>query len=188
MLELHIDPECGEYFDEATGEFVYPQPHTHIFEHSLASISKWEAIWKKPFLTDKEKTKEEADSYLRCMLVGGDPPDKDFPAGMSNSDISKINEYMNDSQTATWFSERENKKHSKSKRKGETITAELVYYWMISFDIPFECQHWHINRLLTLIRVCSVKESGGDKMSKKDILKSNAQLNAARRAKHGTRG
>lgn len=188
MLEIRVNEGASEYYDEEKDEFVYPEPKTYVFEHSLASISKWEALWRKPFLTDKPKTKEESDSYLRCMLVGGDAPDENFPVGIGNAEMQRINDYMNDTPTATWFSERENKK-IKSKNNKETVTSELIYYWMISFDIPFECQYWHINRLFTLIRVCGIKENGnGGKMSKKDILRSNSQLNAARKAKYGTRG
>lgn len=180
MLQITIPGR--EFFDEETQTFFSTKEQTLQMEHSLVSLSKWEAKWNKAFLGKQKKTPEEILDYFRCMTITKNVDPKVYNL-LTQEQIDQINEYINAPMTATYFS---NKKNGPISR--ETITSELLYYWMIAFNIPFECQKWHLNRLIALIRVCDVKSSTGKKMSKADIAKRNASLNAARRAKLRTRG
>lgn len=177
MITIHIDAQ--EAFNELTNEFVTIKEQNLVLEHSLISISKWESKWHKPFLSKNNKTTEEALDYIRCMTItpNVDPNSYMF---ISEKDILRIDEYISDPMTATTFSEQ-----GKSR---SIITAEIIYYWMVSYNIPFECQKWHLNRLLTLINVCSIKNTPPKKMSKSEIASRNAALNAARRKALGTKG
>lgn len=150
-------------------------------EHSLVSISKWESKWCKSFLSTPNKTTEETIDYVKCMCL--DEVDEDVFNGITNDNISKIVEYINSPMTATTFN---NTQDSKPNR--EIITAELIYYWMITLNIPMECQYWHINRLLTLIRVCNIKNSPPKKMGRQELMSRNAALNAARKKQLNTKG
>jgi len=187
MLQLEIpDVPDSEYYDERIGEFVTRKGckgQTIQLEHSLISVSKWESKWHKPFLSNKEKTEKETIDYIRCMTLTQNVRPELYD-NITYAQLKKVTDYIDDPMTATTF--RDNKKGGPSRR--QIITAEIIYYWMVSLDIPFECQKWHLNRLLTLIRVCNEKEMPSKKMGKKDIMKSNAALNAARRAKMGSRG
>lgn len=181
MLELIIpEKEC---YNSKTKEFEIQMSQTIKLEHSLISISKWEAKWKKPFLTDKEKTINEIRHYIECMCIGP-VSDKDIFSRLSSENIEQINDYIADSMTATWFND------VKKNRSREIVTSEVIYAQMIGLGIPVEFEKWHINRLLTLIKVCDImfNKNSKDKMSKKDIYKSNRELNASRRAKMNTTG
>lgn len=180
MLQIEI-PE-GEEFDERTNEFLYHSACTLTLEHSLVSISKWESKWKKPFIGRKDKTNEELIDYIRCMTVTPhvDPGIYRF---LSDDDLKRITEYIEDPMTATWFSD----KNKKSNKK-ETITSEVIYYMMFANQIPKECEKWHLNRLMTLIRVFGEKNQPPKKMGKNELLNRNRALNEARRAKYNTRG
>lgn len=181
MLQLSI--KGGEMFDERTNEFVTVKPTTLQLEHSLVSLSKWESKWCIPFLTDKEKTTEETLDYIRCMTITPNV-DPNVYRLITHEDMVKINSYIGAKMTATWFNDKDTGKKSR-----EQITSELIYYSMIALNIPFECQKWHLNRLLTLIKVCNIKnDPDKHKMSKNEQLRSNAALNAARRKALGTRG
>lgn len=179
---LRITIPASEYWDENAQEFFITKGQTLQLEHSLVSISKWEAKWKKPFLTKKEKTLEEVIDYVKCMTLtqNVDPKVYNF---LTNENMNDIQKYIEDSMTATYISDE--KKMGGSR---EQVTAELIYYWMVALNIPFECQKWHLNRLITLIRVCDVKNRPPKKWSKRDIMKRNASLNAARRKQLHTRG
>ena len=179
MLKITI-PSI-ELFDEAREEFVYTKEQTLQLEHSLVSLSKWESKWHKPFLTKEDKTYEESIDYIRCMTITQNVDDNVY-LYMSNDIVRQVSDYIEEKMTATTF--------AKDNRPGtrETITSELIYYWMIALNIPFECQKWHLNRLLTLINICNIKNAPPKKMSKKETLKRNAELNAARRAKLNTGG
>jgi len=172
-----------EGFDDKTNQFIDFIPETHLqLEHSLISLSKWEAKWKKPFLSKtEEKTQEELLDYIQCMSLTPNVDPKIYRY-IPSEVFKKIIEYIEDPMTATTFSDK------KSSGKKEIITSEVIYYWMVSLNIPFECQKWHLNRLLTLIRVCSEKNAPQKKMSTKDILARNKSLNAQRRAKLHSRG
>ena len=180
MLTIVI-PETEE-FDPVTSTFTVHKREVLNLEHSLVSLSKWESKWKKPFLTDKEKTPEETIDYIRCMTVNNNV-DPSVYGRLSMKAVQQINDYISDPMTATTFSEDKNKKKNR-----EVVTAELIYYWMVALQIPFECQKWHLNRLITLIRVCNIKNEPPKKMSKADIYRQNAALNAARRRMYGSKG
>lgn len=179
MLRITV-PET-ESFDELSGEFVYTKAQSLALEHSLVSISKWESKWHKPFLSVKEFTVEEFSDYVRCMTITQNV-DPGVYQNLTLDNISEINKYMEESMTASWFS-KDQTNHSR-----DVITSEIIYYWMISLNIPFECQKWHINRLLTLIRVCDEKGKPKKNMSTAAILNRNKALNQARRAKYNSKG
>lgn len=178
---LRITVPAMEYFDEQKSEFVYRKEQTLQLEHSLVSLSKWESKWKKPFLGKEEKTPEETLDYVRCMTITQNVNPEVYTR-LTNANIGEINEYIGDSMTATTF------RDCGGRPSREIITSELIYYWMIVNNIPPEYQKWHLNRLLTLIRVCTIKNSPPKKRSKNEIMRENAALNAARRAKLGTKG
>lgn len=180
MLELVIAP--GELYDEKTNRLVKTNGATLKLEHSLVSLSKWESKWEKPFLTNDEKTLEETIDYIRFMTITQNV-DPNVYQYISTADIAKVNAYISAKMTATTFHDMSN-----GKSNNETITAEIIYYWMVTFNIPFECQKWHLNRLLTLIKVCSIKNSPSKKMSLNEIRSRNAELNAARRKAMNTKG
>lgn len=180
MLEIFISD--SEYFDESTNEFIPIDPQLLQLEHSLVSLHEWEKKWHKPFLSTTEKTLEESIHYIKCMTLNEVPEDFDY-AKIPLSEIRKINAYIEDSMTATWFNDKDSKRANR-----EIITAEIVYYWMISLEIPPEYRYWHLNSLLTLVRVCNVKNGPGKQMSKREIMQQNRALNASRRAGLNTRG
>lgn len=172
-----------ELYDEARERFVKAEETEVEFEHSLLSISKWEAKYQKPFFKKDEKTTEEVFYYLRCMLLTK-KVDPDIVYRLNEENLKQITEYINAPMTATWFSEPVQNK----KRTQEVITAEIIYYWMASLQIDLEWENRHINQLLTLIRVINEKNGPEKKMSYKEMLQRNKALNAQRRAKHHSRG
>ena len=180
-MPLTINIAGGELWDQANDTFVVLKPMTITMEHSLLSISKWESKYHKAFLTKAVKSPEEFLYYCKCMTISPSVPDIVYRT-LSTENQKKILDYIEDSHTATWFRE------EKEKPSRETVTSELVYYWMVAFNIPFECQKWHLNRLLTLIRICSKKNAPPKKMSKRELMERNKALNAARRAKYHTKG
>ena len=179
---LHLTIKAQELFDEAKQEFVTIKGKTLVLEHSLVSISKWESKWNKPFLDPKPKTLEETIDYIKCMTLTQNV-DPDIYQYISNDNINEVNRYIEATMTATTFS----KENSKGGGR-EVITSELIYYWMIAHQIPFECQKWHLNRLLTLIKICNIKSEPPKKRSRGEIMSRNAALNAARRKQFNTKG
>jgi hypothetical protein len=171
-----------EMFDEQSQEFVTRDDVTLELEHSLISLSKWESKHEKPFLGKDEKTTEEVLDYIRCMTLTENPPEEIFQK-LSERNITEINEYIEAKMTATWFNEPPG-----APRTNDVITAELIYYWMVTFQIPFECETWHLNRLFTLIRVCNIKSAKPKKMSRAEIAARNRELNEQRKKQFGTRG
>lgn len=179
---LRITIPAVEQWDEIKEEFVSTKEHTLSLEHSLISLSKWEAKWCKPFLTKENKTFEEALDYIKCMTLTQNV-DSSVYNYLTNKNIQEVNEYLESPMTATYISNEESGKLSR-----EQVTSELIYYWMIVLNIPFECQKWHLSRLITLIKVCNVKNTPSKKRNKRDIMKRNTSLNAARRKQLNTRG
>lgn len=184
MLTVTIPSK--EFFDNATGLFHYTKEKTIVLEHSLVSLSKWESKWGKPFNDGKPKTIEEIVDYIRCMTITQNVSNDTYD-GITQEILEKVNSYIDEPMTATTF--RSINKNDKQKKVGkDIITAEIIYYWMFSYNIPLECQKWHLNKLLTLIRVFNVKNTPQKKMSNKDAIKHNRALNNARKKKLGTRG
>lgn len=181
MLELTI-PISPEGWDESKQEFVEPKVVVLKLEHSLVSISKWESKWNKPFLTKNQKTTDETLDYIKCMTVT-QQVDPEVYTHLTSKNIEQINDYIAAPMTATTFSE---DKSSKGGR--EIVTSELIYYWMFSLGMPKELEKWHLNRLLTLIRVFNIKNEPPKKRSKRDLMSRNAALNAARRKQFNTSG
>lgn len=156
-------------------------------EHSLISIKKWESKWHKPFLGKEDKTYEELCDYVRCMTLNHGIPDSCYTMIEPNT-LSKIVDYIQDPMTATWFSKEPDSNGAPRMSHQEVITAEIIYYWMIALNVPSEYQKWHLNQLLTLIKVLNIKNTPPKKMSKRDLLKQHAAINAARRAKYNSKG
>lgn len=180
MLQITIPPV--ELWDEEKQEFTMTKEQTLQLEHSLVSLSKWESKWCKPFLTKEPKTYEETLDYIKCMTLTPNVKPEVY-ACLTRANVDDINRYIDSPMTATTFSEE--RKNSSGR---EQVTAELVYYWMIALNIPFECQKWHLNRLLTLVKVCNIKNQPPKKMSRRDVASRNAALNAARRKRLGSKG
>ena len=179
---LYITIPAQELFDESTMEFINAKEQTLQLEHSLVSLSKWESRWCKPFLTNRKKTDEETLDYIKCMTLTQNVKPETYNR-LTAENINKIQEYINAPMTATTFYE-----ESKGKGNKEQTTAELIYYWMIALNIPMDCQKWHLNRLLTLIRVCNIKNQPPKKKSQREIMMQNRALNEARRKKYNTTG
>jgi hypothetical protein len=178
MLQLKLSK--SRFFNETTEEFINFEPVTIKLEHSLISIQKWEAKWHKSFLSS-EHTAEEMLDYFRCMSL--DPNiDPNFTLRLTQKEINQIQEYMQNPMTATTFG---NQRPQVGPNR--IVTAEIIYYWMTGLNIPFDCAKWHINQLMTLIKVCSIK-SNPQKMSKKEAGAQRAALNKARRAQLGSSG
>lgn len=179
MLELKIEKQ--DLLNEETYEIVSIPETILQLEHSLISISKWEMKHKKPFLSQDEKTAEEILSYIECMSLKkiSDPIVYKY---LSNEIVKKIVDYIGDTMTATWFNE---KNMPKGKSNNEVVTAEVIYYWMIALQIPPQYEKWHLNKLLTLIKVTNIKNNPSKKkMSKEEILRQNAKIAEANRAKY----
>ena len=179
---LSITVPAIEFYDEEKQEFVTGKEQTLQLEHSLVSLSKWESKWHKAFLSKVEKTDEETIDYIRCMTLTQNV-DPDIYNRLTPDLVGKIYDYINDPMTATTFSQ---EKAGSINR--ETVTSEVIYYWLVALNIPFKCEKWHLNRLITLIRVCNIKNQPPKKRSKRDTMRHNAALNAARKKQLNTKG
>lgn len=179
---LRIDVPEATFWNEETEEFIDMRATTLLLEHSLISLSRWESKWQKPFLDDVEKTDEETLDYIRCMSLSQNVDIRAISV-LTPEQLGEIQDYIASPMTATIVYR--NKNGPKDRRK---VTAERIYYWMIAYNIPFECEKWHLNRLLTLIDVCDIENSPKKKRPSKDILKENAELNKKRRMMLNTKG
>ena len=180
MLQLTIP--ATELWDESNETFLYTEEQTLELEHSLVSLSKWEAKWHKPFLTKENKTIEETIDYIKCMTLT-ENVDETVYSLLNNEHLKKINEYIEDPMSATTIKELQH-----GKRNGEQVTSELIYYWMTALNIPVEYERWHLNRLFTMIRVCNIKNQPPKKMGKRAVMNQNRALNEARRQQYNTKG
>lgn len=184
ILEFPGGQLFGESFD--TVEVITLPPQTISMEHSLISLAKWEGRHHKAFLKEgAQHTQGEQLDYFYCMCITKDVNPLVF-AALGEGEIRKLNDYISDPMTAVKFRTMPEQHGGKGTR--DVVTADLIYYWMVSLQIPFECEKWHLNRLLALIRVCNLKNSPPKSMSKRDIYRNNNALNKARRAKTGSRG
>lgn len=181
MLQIAV-PLSPEGWDEKKREFVEPKVQILQLEHSLVSLSKWESKWCRPFLSKPPATHEETLDYIKFMTLTKNVNPEVYEH-ITRANIQAINDYIDAPMTATTFSKDDN-----GKRNREIITAELLYYWMIAANIPFECQKWHLNRLITLIRVCSIKNAPSKKRGKRETANRYAAMNAARRKQFNSKG
>ena len=179
MLKITIPAQ--EQYDEIKEEFFMLKEQVLSLEHSLVSISKWEAKWKKPFLSQTKKTDEETIDYIRCMTLTQNV-DPDLYKCMSAENLEDIRQYIESPMSATWFAK------SNQPPSRRIITSEIIYSWMVRYRIPFEAQKWHLNRLMTLIRLCNLDAQPPKKMSKAEIMSRNHALNASRRARLHSKG
>lgn len=186
MLKLTIPKQ--EIYDEATATFYSIEEQTLQFEHSLYAISRWESKWHVPFLDGKEKNMAQIIDYVRCMCLDESVNPITFK-GLTRKNIKTVEEYIANPMTATWI--RDDKKIQNGHKvtsKGKAMTAELLYFYMSQAQIPYECQYWHINRLVMLLRVSGEELKPKKKMSKRSILEQQRALNQARKAKTGSKG
>jgi hypothetical protein len=181
MLTITVPDK--ELFNDATQEFIKVKGRELRLEHSLVSLSKWESKFHKPFLTKENKPRVEIIEYIKCMTITQNVEDNVFKA-IDHKVINEVTAYLEDPMTATTFSKQEEKRTINQ----EVITAEIIYYWMVALQIPMECQKWHLNRLLTLINVCNIKNQPKRKMSKAAILARNRALNDERRQRFDSAG
>jgi len=172
MLKIVVPK--SEQFNSNDNTFVYIDETVLSLEHSLVSISKWESKWHKPFISKEKKSTEETIDYIKCMTLTQNVNPNVYYA-IPNDLIEKIGDYIDNPMTATKFYDQN------GKQSNEIITSEVIYYWMVTLGIPFECQKWHLNRLLTLIRVCNEKNKPPKKLSKSELYARNIRLNAQRR-------
>lgn len=179
MLKLKIPGT--EFYNEKINEFFTVGDVWLELEHSLLALSKWESKFEKPFLGKESHTNEEILGYIRCMVTTEDFDEMVFTR-FTQENVDEVNDYINSAQTATTFSE------LPKKGKSEIITAELIYFWMIEFNVPFSCESWHINKLFALIKVCNIKKSKPKKMTKAELAERHQKLNAERKARLGTSG
>jgi hypothetical protein len=181
VLTLIIAGE--EVFNEETSEFSTVGDFVLHLEHSLLSLSKWESKFEKPFLGTEVKTRDEILWYVQAMILDANYP-ADLWSRLSQANMDEINAYIESKQSATTFG----KLPEVRRGRPEVITSELIYYWMVAFTIPFECETWHLNRLFSLIRICNIKQQKPTKMSKGQLAQRNRELNAQRRAQYNTSG
>lgn len=179
---LRITIPSAELWDERKQEFINIKGCTLSLEHSLVSISKWESKWETPFISKKSLNLEETIDYIQCMTLTQNVDPMVYTL-LNDEHIEAVRRYIDAPMTATTFSDVDNAKPNR-----EIITSEIIYYWMIAFNIPVEFQKWHINRLLTLIKVCNIKNQPKKKMSRREIMSRNAALNASRKKKLNTKG
>lgn len=186
MLSIKV-PIGSEGWDEENQMFVEPETITLRLEHSLVSISKWEMKHMKPFSDNHDKSPEEIMDYIKCMTLDEKVDDIVYD-NLTEENVNEINEYIACPMTATTFSKKG--ALSKGNRNGEIVTSELIYYCMIAYNIPKEFENWHLNRLMTLIQICQIKNDpkSAKKMSRRSIMSQNAALNAARRKRTGSKG
>lgn len=179
---LQITVPSTELWDEKNEVFIFSEEQTLQLEHSLVSISKWESKWHKAFLGKEEKTDEQILDYIKCMTLTPNVRSEVYLC-LTKENIEQINAYMVNPMTATTFS-----KERKGPPSREIVTSELIYYWMIALNIPQEYEHWPLNRLMTLIQICNIKNEPPKKMGKRSLMSRNAALNAARRQQLNTNG
>ena len=186
MITIHVNEQQEkDYWDPKIEEFVqipYQRAYDLNLEHSLISISKWESKWHVPFIGDNNKTEEQIMDYIKCMTINQNVPDSVYDY-LTADDVKKISDYINNPMTATTINST-----SEKRKSSKIVTSEVLYSWMVGLQIPFECEKWHVNRLIMLIEVCNENNTPPKKMGKNEIINRNMALNKARRAKYNSKG
>ena len=185
MLEI-IVTKTAELWDPVREIFLNTKETKLTLEHSLVSLSKWESRWKVPFLNNTKMTEDQLRDYVRCMTITQNV-DPNVYYALTQENFEAIVRYMEDPMTATKINEK-NLPKGKGGPGQKVVTSEVIYYWMTALNIPSEYQKWHLNRLMTLIKVASIEQQPAKQMSKKDIMAQNKSLNAARRARMHSKG
>lgn len=185
MITIHI-PQ-SEIWDDGNNEFIYIEEQTIDMEHSLVSITKWEAKHHKVFLEENKKTPEEMMDYVRCMCINPLKNERDI-LGISKKDIEKITNYIEDPMIPFKLKSKDDGNTYGRKKNKDPMCGIMIYYYMVSCQIPFECQHWHINQLLALIQIYSMKENPGNPLKGSKLANRNTTLNAMRKARLGSKG
>lgn len=187
---LKVTLKGGELWDPVEELFYYPKKQEITIEHSLVSLSKWESKWKTYFVGNTDITVAQFVDYVRCMTITQNVDPELYKCLYNDPDtIKKIADYMADPMTATTINEAALKLSGGNRLiSSKRTTSELIYYWMTALNIPFECQKWHLNRLLTLIKVASIESQPPKKMGKADAMRQQSSINAMRKAQHHTRG
>lgn len=180
---ITIDLGTIEYYDGNLNEFVYDEGGIVRFEYSLKVLYDWEGKWKKPFLKGELTDNEWLDFYMMMAL---DPIEERF---MTENVMRMLAEYISDSNTATTFTSIDNGQNgNKTSSKGKLYTAEELYAMMFEAGIDIEFETRNLNRLLVILRIISSHNSPPKKMSKNDVYRQNASLNAQRKAQMKTKG
>lgn len=180
---LKLEIKSQDFWDERNEKFVIVEGETLLLKHTLTSLNKYESIHERPLMIKQKLTREERIEYLKCMLIK-DVKDETIFSAITNSDLRKVDEYINKGMTATTFSGLKERNVN-----GGFVTAELIYYWMTAFNIPFDpCENWHLNKLLTLVKVCSEKQKAPQKKSRRDAMMEQRELNEMRKKQLNTRG
>lgn len=179
MLEITIPG--GERWSDRENRFYYPKETTIRLEHSLVSLSKWEAKWEIPFIGNRNLTYEQNCDYVQCMNMTQNVSSEVFEF-IPPETLAEIRQYVDKKMTATTIS------NTTGRKSRETVTSEVIYCWMTELGIPFECQKWHLNRLITFIQVCQIRKAPQKKYRGSDLLRRNYELNELRKKQWGSNG
>ena len=176
----------SEVYDEENDIFYEIKNEvTLVMEHNLIAISRWESKFHKPYLTKDTKTNEEILYYLECMTITKGVESYVYRC-IPKSELLRITEYINDPMTGTTVRE---SPYAKKQGKEEIQSAELLYYYMFKLGIPKECENWHLNRLMTLMKVYGAKDEKPDgKASRSELIARNRAINARNRSKYHSKG
>ena len=187
MVEIYIPK--SQIIDEETGVVYTAEKDWKLaLEHSLISVQKWEAKWHVAFLNKGTRTFEQTIDYLRCMTLTPNVPDEVYYC-IPHTELKRVLEYVDDPMTATRINDGFDSGNSYGKKMGkDVITAEVIYNWMISLNIPTEYRKWHLNQLLTLIRVINAKNQPKKKRRMRDVLEEYKSINEANKRRFGTKG
>lgn len=184
-------PPIDDGWDPVKEEFFTLPGTSFTIEHSLVSISKWESTWQKPFLKTKDKTPEEMLDYIRCMTLTQNVKPEVYER-LSPDIVREIWDYVESPQSAATIVDVGAQPKEGQAPSRELVTSEVIYSWMVEHGIPFECQKWHLNRLMNVIKILNkrARNAAGNKptMSKRELLQRNRALNAQRRAKLNSKG
>jgi len=152
------------------------------FEHSLLSLSKWESKHLKPFMSNAMKKPSEMIEYFEDMIVTPDV-DRNLVYALDPEQLDALATYINASKTASSVP-----KDQKPQFSQETITSELIYYWMTAMKINWEAQTWHLSRLMILIEITNYKMQPEKKRSVREVYADWREANERQKKMFNTSG